>query len=109
MLYDDITLIKQTISTDTIGNELATESSRVVFAEVDSISQSEFYAAANTDLNPDLKFVVFFDDYEGEALVEFQGVRYWIYRTYRAGDYMELYAERKTGGIPTAAQEGNNG
>lgn len=100
MLYDDIKLIAQTISVDTYGNETATETSRTVFAEVDSISRSEFYAAANAELNPEYKFVVFFGDYAGEALVEFQGVRYWIYRTYRAGDYMELYAERKTGGIP---------
>lgn len=101
MLYDDIKLIQQTISVDTYGNEYATETPRTIFAGIDSISQSEFYAAANTELNPEFKFSVFFGDYQGEELLEYNGVRYWIYRTFRAGDYMELYAERKTGGIPT--------
>ena len=102
MLYDDIKLIQQVISVDTYGNEEATETPRTVFAEVESISQSEFFAAANAELNPEYKIVVFFGDYAGEELLEYNGARYWIYRTYRAGDYMELYAERKTGGIPTA-------
>ena len=51
----------------------------------------------DTELQPELKFTVFFGDYENESVVEFQGNRYAVYRTYRAGDYMELYVERKIG------------
>ena len=65
--------------------------------EVDSITQSEFYQAANTELNPEYTFTIFFGDYKGEPLVEFHGVRYAIYRTYRADDNLELYTERKIG------------
>ena len=57
----------------------------------------EFFAAANTELQPELRFTVFFGDYAGESVVEFQGTRYAVYRTYRSGDYMELYVERKIG------------
>lgn len=99
-MTDVLTLITQTISTDTYGNEVATESKKTVYCEVASITQTEFYAAANTEIQPDFKFTVFFGDYDGQVVVEYNNVRYTIYRTYRAGDYMELYAERKIGGIP---------
>ena len=96
-MADVITLITQTITTDKYGNEEATETERTVYCEVDSISQTEFYAAANTELNPEYRFTILFGDYEGESLVKFNGARYSVYRTYRTGDDLELYAERKIG------------
>lgn len=96
-MTDVIVLVKQTISTDAYGNETATEKERSVLCEVDSISQSEFYGAANTELNPEYRFTVFFDEYEGEEIVKYNGKRYAIYRTYRADDNLELYVERKIG------------
>ena len=96
-MTDVITLVTQTITTDKYGNEVATETERTVYCEVDSISQTEFYAAANTELNPEYKFTIFFGDYEGEEVVVFNGARYSVYRSYRTGDNLELYAERKIG------------
>ena len=96
-MTDVVTLVKQTITTDRFGNEIATESTRKLYCEVDSISQSEFYSAANTELNPEYRFSVFFGDYQDEEICAYKGTRYSIYRTYRTGDYMELYAERKIG------------
>ena len=96
-MTDVITLVTQTITTDKYGNEVAKETERTVFCEVDSISQTEFYAAANTELNPEYKFTIFFGDYEGEEVVVFNGARYSVYRTYRTGDDLELYTERKIG------------
>ena len=99
-MTDVLTLVAQTITTDAYGNETATDNENTVYCEVESISQSEFYAAADTELNPEYRFTVFFGDYGGESVVKYKDVKYSIYRTYRAGDYMELYAERKVGGIP---------
>ena len=96
-MSDELLLIAQSITTDEYGREEATETTTRVWAEVYSITQTEFYAAANTELNPEYRFDVFFGDYNGEILVEYQGNRYAIYRTFRRGDYMELYAERKIG------------
>ena len=96
-MTDVITLITQAITTDKYGNEVATETERTVYCEVDSISQTEFYAAANTELNPEYRFTIFFGDYQGEDLVLFNGARYSVYRTYRTGDDLELYTERKIG------------
>ena len=96
-MADVLILIAQAMSVDDIGNEIATETERQVFCEVYSITQTEFYAAANTELNPEYRFDIFFGDYQGEDVCLFNGERYAIYRTYRAGDTLELYAERKIG------------
>lgn len=96
-MADELVLITQTIATDDYGRESITETERTVLVEVYSITQSEFFAAANTELNPEYRFDVFFGDYNGEEIVEYKGNRYAVYRTYRTGDYMELYVERKIG------------
>lgn len=96
-MTDELVLIAQTVTTDDYNVEVISENERTVLCEVNSITQNEFFAAANTELNPELRFTVFFGDYEGESIVEYQGKRYAVYRTYRAGDYMELYVERKIG------------
>ena len=39
-----------------------------------------------------------YEYYEGEEIVEFEGTRYGVYRTYRGrDDTIELYLERKAG------------
>lgn len=96
-MTDVIKLIKQTVTTNTYGIEEMTETEREIFCKVDSVSQTEFYQAANSEFNPEFRFTVFFDDYQGESLLAFNSNRYSIYRTYRTGDDLELYAERKVG------------
>lgn len=96
-MTDTIKLIAQAITLDQIGNEVAQETQREIYCEVNSVTQSEFFAAENTELNPEFRFTVFFADYEGEELVEYNGSRFVIYRTYRTGDNLELYVERKIG------------
>ena len=101
-MSDIIYLVSQAIATDSYGMETITETKRQVYCEVDSISQNEFFAAANTELNPEHRFTVFFGNYEGESIVEYKGERYSIYRTYRMDDNLELYVERKGGTMPDA-------
>ena len=96
-MADVLTLVSKTITTDKYLNEVVQEAERTVYCEVYSITQTEFYAAANTELNPEFRFDIFFGDYEGEDVCIFNGNRYAIYRTYRTGDTLELYAERKIG------------
>lgn len=96
-MTDVIKLIKQTVTTNTYGIEEITETERQVFCEVNSISQTEFFAAADTELNPEYRFTVFFGDYEGESVLKYNDDRFAVYRTYRTGDDLELYTERKVG------------
>lgn len=97
MIHDVMTLISAELTKDALGVISRTETEREVFCEVSSVSASEWYEASRADLNPEYKFRLFFADYQGEKACRYQGNTYAIYRTYRDGDYMELYAERKVG------------
>ena len=71
---------------------------RSVFAQVDSVSRSEFFEGGRNGLNPELVFRVFFGDYAEEREIRYEGRNYGIYRTYKGrGDVVELYVERKGG------------
>ena len=88
-----------------------TESTREVFAHVESVGRNEFFAAGQQGLRPELRITVFAAEYQGEQLCELDGVRYSVYRTYRVSeadfrrtarnaanaDYIELYVQREVG------------
>ena len=93
-----IDLIAQRFQKDAYGVDRPTETSRQIFAQVDSVTRAEFYQGGRNGLNPELVFTVFAADYQGEEILAYQNRRYGIYRTFvKGGDYMELYAERKGG------------
>lgn len=95
---DILTLISQTRTQDDYGRWVPSKTPRDVFVQVDSISRAEFYEAGRNGLNPEYRFRMFSEDYEGEELCEFNGQPYAIYRTYlRRDDTIELYVERKGG------------
>ena len=95
---DEIVLIKESFETDENGVQRAVRTSRSVYAQVDSITRSEFYEAGRSGLNPEFRFAVFAGDYDGETLVEYRGKTYAVYRTYLGrNDTLELYVQRKGG------------
>lgn len=94
---DVITLISAAHSLDGIGNDIAVETPKEVFAAVQSVSQTEALRARQADLFPSLKVLVRTCDYSGETITEVDGVRLLVYRTYRVGDITELYLERRAG------------
>lgn len=99
---DVITLIATTQTQDDNGVWQSMETEKTVFCHVDSISRDEFYAGGRNGLNPEYRFTMFGPDYDGEKIVEYNGKRYGVYRTYRArSDMLEVYVERK-GGTNTA-------
>ena len=91
-------LISTTHKPDAIGQQVPVETRREVFCESGGIRQSEWFSAGQKRLKPQFMLTVFYDDYGGERLVEVDGVRYGIYRTYPAKhDKLELYLEKKGG------------
>ena len=81
-----LTLIKQT---DT------GEPSRTVFCDLRSIGQKEFYEASARDFYPEKKFVLAdYLEYEDEELVEYEGRRYRVLRTFRTGQELEIIVTR---------------
>lgn len=89
-MLDIATLIKRTYK----GAELVT-TKRTVFCGSRSIGQKEFYAASSTDFRPELKLVLAdYLDYDNETLVDYNGQRFRVLRTYRNGQELELTLER---------------
>lgn len=95
---DVINLISESRTQDDYGRWIATKTSKQVMCQVDSITRAEFFEGGRNGLNPEFKFTMFFGDYSGESVVEYQGKTYAVYRTYlRRTDIIELYVERKGG------------
>ncbi len=93
-----IYLVHETREQNGIGEWVSTESLRKVYANVSSISASEYFSASQIGLNPEVRFTMFAPDYQGELAVEYNGIRFSVYRIYRATtDKMELYAQREAG------------
>lgn len=92
-----VNLIAVTTERDANGIMQPIETTHSTFARVDSVSASEFFDGGRNGLNPSLRFLVFAGDYHGEQIVEHEGLRYAVYRTYERGDSVEIYCERKGG------------
>lgn len=93
-----INLISAVQTQDDNGVWRETLSTRQVFCNVRSINRNEFFEAGRSGLNPEFVFTMFYGDYEGETMLEFEGKTYSVYRTYLTRtDTLELYAERKGG------------
>ena len=91
-----ITLIQQTHGVDDYGDPVITETARDVFAKLGSIGQKEFYQAHAVGLQPEVRFILSdYLDYEGESLVQYEGQRYRVLRTYRKGQELELTVYRE--------------
>lgn len=85
-------LIKETQNgTDAEGNLLTTEELQQIFCQVHSVTRSEFYSAATQELTPELEMTISHRiDYQGQELVEYEGRRYKVLRTYWRGDEVTL-------------------
>ena len=69
--------------------------SRTVFCRVASIGMKEFYEASARDFSPEMKFILTdYLDYDNERLVEHNGQRYTVLRTYRTGQELEIVVTR---------------
>lgn len=71
---------------------------RTIYANVTSVTGSEWFEGGRNGLNPELRFRVFAPDYRGEEILKYNGHYYAIYRTYlERNDILELYCERRQG------------
>lgn len=63
-----------------------------------SVSAASFYGYGEKLLRPDTILVVHLEEYNGEEIMEFEGLRYAITRTYERSDgLVELTGTRKAG------------
>jgi SPP1 family predicted phage head-tail adaptor len=95
MLFRDvISLITVTTTENELGDTIEVSTERQVFADKQSVRQSEFYQAAATGLRPELMFVVRTIEYNGETRLKYNGKIYDIIRTYdKDGELTELVCQ----------------
>ena len=93
-----IYLITECFQEDQYGVLQPMRSKRMVYANVTSVSQGEFFEGGRAGLKPEYRMTMFAFDYAGENTLEYMGRTFDIYRTYMAGtDIVELYVQRKQG------------
>lgn len=102
---DVIVLLKTSTRVDEYGVRRRTETGRQVFCRCNDVTRSEFFGGGRAGLNPSKTFSVFHADYDGEEIVEHDGLRYAVYRTYHVPgtDDLELHVQREggTNGAPS--------
>lgn len=93
-----VKLIKRAQLVDSLGEVTYSETSREVYGSVTSSSQSEWFTAHRDDINSVAQLVIYSFEYQGETVVEMDGERLSVYRTFkRSIDKLELYLEKKAG------------
>ncbi len=95
-----IYLVNETYDFDERGVPRVTRTRRKVFANVMSVTSSEWFEGGRNGLNPSFRITVFGPEYHGEKIIEFKRQYYSVYRTYNDRDDMiDLYVERKQGDV----------
>lgn len=76
-----------------------TRTTSTVFAEIGSVSQTEFFNGGRLGLQPSLRAVVYDFEYHDEPIVGWNGKLYSVYRTFyvNGADRVELYLEERGG------------
>lgn len=83
--YDDqVQLISATITQDEYANEIETELTSTVWADIGSVGRNEFYNAMQNGLKPTIMVTVKAFEFEDQKHLIFSGKRYKIERTYGA-------------------------
>lgn len=97
--YNDVCeLVKQTATINEYGDTEINETRRQVFCEVRSVGMREHYEAFAQGLKPSLVFVLAdYYEYEEEQIVEHEGVRYSVERTFMNGASIELTVTKDNG------------
>lgn len=100
---DLIYLIAETYARDELGQMIPEETSRAVWASIQSVKRAEWIDAGQKGLHPQLVAVTPVVNYAGEEIVQIgdgdAAKRYGVYRTFFGpnSDMIELYLERKAG------------
>ena len=92
-----IYLLKTEYETNAYGVMVPTDTARMVYADVESVTGSEWFEGGRNGLNPEFRMRIHAIEYKGEESLIYDGKTFSIYRTYRDSDIIELYVEKKKG------------
>ena len=94
--FDDVVILRKVTPIIKDGFSTKTVTTNEVWAEKQSASRSEFYAAAGANHRIDIVFVVNDCDFDDEEELEYNGNIYDVVRAYHKSlDRVELNCERR--------------
>lgn len=93
-----ITLISTTTTRNAYGAAVSTETEREVMCRRRSVGRADYYNGLQSGLAQEHVFLTHPSNYAGEMIIEFEGKRYGVTRTYQSdADTLELYAGEVVG------------
>jgi len=95
MFTEIISLVVISEAETSLAEAIAAGTKTTVFADKQSVRQSEFYQAVASGLNPEAVFIVRTIDYSDQACVEWGAKQFNIIRTYNRPDEMTELVCRK--------------
>lgn len=93
-------LILPVCQKDELGQMIPSgESKTEIYVTEKSVTGTEWHEAGRDGINAQIVLKTPYINYNGEEVVEYNGKRYGVYRTYRPqnSDVIELYLEKKAG------------
>ena len=93
-MYDDLIVLVDETETgekDNYGDKIIQEVRKEVLAQRMSIGMKEFYQAQTDGMKPEIKFkLADCYDYDNQKIVDYEGFRYKVLRTYQSGNELEI-------------------
>lgn len=89
----ELTLISYTIEKDELFQDIKVEVREKVLCKINSVGSSEFYNAQVSNLKPEIKFIIHSFEYNKQAVVEYEGLKYMVIRTF-VGDTLNRTVNR---------------
>ncbi|MFB8675740.1 phage head closure protein [Enterococcus gallinarum] len=95
----EIDLLKEDgFTSDQIGNQIPKYKRSTVMGYEDRLSRNEFYQAGQSGIDLSKLFVIHPFEYSNEKIVEFEGQKYTIIRSYpRDSEELEIVCQIKLG------------
>ena len=90
-------LITFDITYDALRQPVKTERKSEIMVSVSSITRAEWDAAGRHGHKPQIVLATPRFNYSDETVIDFEGKRYDVYRTYTDDDSIELYLELRGG------------
>ena len=90
MLWNEVIELGNVTQTIVFGEPVDTVTYRSVFADKQSVRQTEFYEAKQLDLAPEVMFVVRSIEFQNDEFVRWKDKVYRIIRTFDKGETIEL-------------------
>lgn len=85
-----IQLIKRTYESDTSTQSVNEDPPREILAKRKSIKQSEFYQSIASGFQPEITFVIYEAEYDGEDMLMYENKAYEIIRRYPLDNEKEV-------------------